>query len=206
MCPEASDGCVDWPMRCSLKPLGQRLSHSLVVALSSKTDDPMEMFGANKLISPVEIVHALFLKTESEIEAGATEETLGAFRRCFRSVTLRFQLFASDESLHFAVVNLRDQFLAISAEIERTVQQRIYEVVDFKATRESELKETVSVKTVQEMYEKQCDHASKKDITASFIEQAITVHKNMLSIPFCRKTCLLLLEIPSCVSLSGIRY
>ena len=109
------------------------LSYPLVVALESKGTEPMTLRGSIRIVSPIEIVHSLWLKTEAAIHSGAGDAVLDGFLKCFRSATLRFQVFPNMKSLHFESVNIRDQFVSTAAEIERTVCQRIHEVLDFKA-------------------------------------------------------------------------
>lgn len=95
------------------------LSHPIVVALDTPDADPMQLMGNNKVISPIEILHALWLRAEDMVESGADEATLRSFHNCFRSATITFRVVTKD--VHFEAVNIRDQFVAISAEIERTV-------------------------------------------------------------------------------------
>ena len=68
------------------------------------------------------------------------------------------------------------------------VQQKIHEVIDFKAQlQKASSGSPVSVKTIQDLYAAKAVHGSKKLVTSSFIEQAVTVHKHLLGNDVCRK-------------------
>lgn len=68
------------------------------------------------------------------------------------------------------------------------VQQKIHEVIDFKAQlQKASSGSAVSVKTIQDLYAAKAVHGSKTLVTSSFIEQAVTVHKHLLGNDVCRK-------------------
>ena len=172
----------------SLFPDGRApgLSTVLVVVLDSKDKDPMLSYGANKLISPLEVPHALWLRAEEQIESGASEETLRSYVTCFRSVSLRFDVFTCYTKTIFEAVFLRDQFVKTDTELERTVCQRIHEVLVVKAELEKAANKKLSIKGVQEQYEKNVNlRLGVQVVTDSFIEQAITVYNKLLSVPAC---------------------
>ena len=55
-----------------------RLTSPLVVILPDKSIDPEKLMGANTLVSLIEIVHAILIRTEEAINSGASEETITA--------------------------------------------------------------------------------------------------------------------------------
>eukprot|EP00959_Pyramimonas_sp_CCMP1952_P030133 631745-Pyramimonas_sp.AAC.1 len=122
------------------------------------------------------------------IEAGESDEVLGEFHKCFCTVTLRFQLFDGKKELHFEAINIRDQSVDIAKELERTVCQRILEVMETKAMLEkANGGKSIGVKALELEYKKHTKHGANNIVTDSFIEQAATVNKNLLSVPACRE-------------------
>lgn len=154
---------------------------TVVVALRSAEDDPMESRGALRVLSPLEVLHTLIFKVGQAIEAGCSDTDLDAWRRCMLSVSVRFVVAADGDELHFMAINLRDQQVGAGMELERTCAQRIFEVIDFKVKREK-VQGKMSVLDVVKAYTTHARLAKTTEkVTNGFLEMAMSVWSRLFS-------------------------
>ena len=159
----------------------------LVVIGVSPSDNPLEMKGAMRALSPIEILHAFVFKVADDIGNACHDDILLTHGQCSLSMTFRFVKCLTDEDRHFMAVNLRDQIVNTATELERTTCQRIFEVVDFKSKQEKK-GTLMSVATLCGVYEQRAKLSKKGDaVTASFVESALSVWNRLLTIPECRQ-------------------
>ena len=150
----------------------------IVVAVDS--DSTIE-FGKLDRLSPDELEHAFIFAIARQIDAGATNEELLAWRRVSLTVTISFEQIENETERLWRAVRLREQLTANFQNMARTALQRIYEVVEVRNRADTHAGGTgVSAQSLAAMYNDKGKLVGES-MTANFIEQALTVHKVLLS-------------------------
>ena len=148
------------------------------------TDDPMELRGKLKRVSPEELPHALLLRIGDQIEEGVSEDRLREWRHTLLSASFHFKHLESDDSRYWESVRAREHLVVDCSAMARDAIQRIYELVSFKVKQEKKTGK-LSSQQIADLYCRHGDLAKSagEEITKHMVENALAVHANVLSTP-----------------------
>ena len=155
---------------------------TIVVAVD-QDEDPMKMKGSLERISPEEIEHALLLRIADRISQGADEDELRAWLLVALTVTIEFRLKPNSLDRVWEAVRTREELTTNYAMMARSAMQRVYEVIEFRAIYNKSHGQ-ISNADLADAYNKKGRIATgdgQDEVSAYFVEQAISVHKHLLS-------------------------
>ncbi len=112
------------------------LKQTLTIVLNAKSDDPSAQKGNLRCGSPIEIPHGFVIALAMKIRNGARNAVLKTARNAALSVTMKFVVGGTVRLNHIISVNCRELLVRTGEEVERTVTQRIFEVMTFKMAHE----------------------------------------------------------------------
>ena len=179
--------------RYNFKPLQppSSLGFNVVVCMDAADSDVMSQKGAMQRLSSAEPVFAVLLSVAEavqEVEAGTADQSvLLQWRQVMLTATFAFEVIPSGEPRYWRAQNLRQGLIEVGLVAQLSVRQWIYDVVGFKVAKEKEFQKAVSATTLAKLYNDNVRWAgSSESLSDSFVDQAITVYRRVLSLPDAR--------------------
>ncbi len=157
----------------------------IVIGIGSD-DDPMALKGKLERLSPEELEHALILRIAERVEAHAPPDELLEWRRVTLTVTLVFKGIDNLPDRLWHSVYIRERLITNYNTMARSAYQRIFEIIEVKSMYEN-LSGPLNNERLAKMYNDNAGMASASEITTTFIEMAISVHRNCFSLPAAKK-------------------
>lgn len=112
-------------------------------------------------------------------------------RQCALSVSACFVDLPSDDALHWQAVQEREDFGTDFEAMRRSAVQRLYEIVNYKKRKEDLTKNTLTTQQLQEEYKKVKLGTNSEEVSDTFIEMALKVHRTCFSVPSIMKLLLM---------------
>ena len=157
----------------------RHLKDVVEIAVSHHDYDLDACKGKWALLSPAEQIHGILLHLAGRVDSGAEDSELRAWKRVLLSTPAMVQVVAGDKEMYWASYEARQHIVQNSDSFKRTARQMAYEVVYF---RDHILgNPNIDVRMLQEEYTKRSNaESTKRDMSDSFIKDAVTVHDKLL--------------------------
>jgi hypothetical protein len=149
----------------------------LVIGLEPSDVDTHAKKHNFKLLSPIEIPHSLIVKCAQAIENGA--ENLDTYKKLFLTATGRFEILLMDD-WHFRAVDLRNEIVNAGDDLQRTVQQQMFEIMDFRIQREKATNGPVTNQSIELAYKQHTLGNKREKVSDFFLTATWSVYKNIL--------------------------
>lgn len=120
---------------------------------------------------------------------GAAENEMNLWASHGRSCAMKFVKAADFEDVHFTAVQHREKIRVCGELLQRSQLGRVYEVVNFKLTKEKKLKARgesggLGAKQIYLDYSVRGDLApSSEPVSETFVDNALTIKERMLNVP-----------------------
>ena len=107
---------------------------------------------------------------------------LGKWRDALLTASFKFEVVPAGDDRYWRAQNLRQEAIEMGIVSQLSVRQWIYDVVGFKTSKEDQLGKELSAAQVAKYYHEKMKYARGTDqVSASFVDSAITVHRRVLS-------------------------
>ena len=160
-----------------------------IVLVTDLNFNPLEHQGSLRRLSPEEINFARVIGISMAIDAGASEETLRAFKTDLQCASFQFEFHEGglDNPSHSGVkraINLRESMRQVAKAVGRDCLQRIYEVLRIrKLMEQSAGNKQVSTQALVDYYEKEIRLSTDSEaVSKTFIEQTSVVYNTILKV------------------------
>ncbi|CAK0896993.1 unnamed protein product [Prorocentrum cordatum] len=155
---------------------------SVTIGVAKDSDDVPSLMASHSLKppSPEEKRFAFVEAIARDIRAGKGDFVLKRQRAL--SVSACFVDLSTDDALHWQAVQEREDFGTDFEAMRRSAVQRLYEIVNYKKRKEDLLKNTLTTLQLQEEYKKVKLGSYSEEISDTFIEMALKVHKTCFGI------------------------
>ena len=151
-----------------------------VVALVESQDASA---GGLQRLTPEEIDHAILFSLAEAIGKDVGDPILRRWVKMLLSFPMTFEVVPEGDSRMWRAQNLREELVDIGETVRRSTTQRIHDIVGFKMEKEAEKHETWNAFKVAKQYKVYVKLArSSEEISQTFVENAITIHKRLLSV------------------------
>ena len=162
----------------------ERSPYRVQVALDWCDHDACTSAGSLQRFSPEEIDHACLFSIAEAIEKKVPDAVLRAWIQLILSYPMEFHVVAAGDARMWKGQNLREAMVDVGDTVKRSVSQRVHDVAGFKTEKETESNQAVSAAKTASIYTKMMVMArSSEQISCSFVEGAVSIHKRMLSVP-----------------------
>ena len=156
----------------------------VVISIKDKGINPLTQRGILRAISPEEIRCAMLFAIARDIERGAPDGDLSAWRCHVLSTTTQFVYTASHDDEYFAACQLRENMGQDHESMSRTALQRVFEIARF---RENQIRvhgpTAGSATAVFKAYERVKTAGNQQPYSLTAIDVALTLMSRMLCIP-----------------------
>ena len=154
-----------------------------IFAVDDPKIDVTKHFGSLQRISPIEPQLALLMSMADAVKQGAVDTVLLKWRQIVLSAPVTFEVMAEGEPRYWRAQNIRQEWIEQGETAQLSVRQWVYDIVGFKDAKESEMQKTLSAKAVSDLFEKHMHYArSTEKVKPTFVDNALTVHKRLLSL------------------------
>ncbi|CAK0817571.1 unnamed protein product [Prorocentrum cordatum] len=154
-----------------------------VFAVDSSDMDVTKHLGSLQRLSPIEPQLALLMAIADAVKQQAEDSILSKWMQVVLSAPVTFEVVLPGDMRYWRAQNIRQEWIEHGETAQLTVRQWVYDIVGFKAAKEKELEKTLGAKDVSELYEKKMKYArSTEKVKPTFVDNAITVHKRLLSL------------------------
>lgn len=160
----------------------------VTVAVENKSQAAHRPDSGWPRLSPPEPVHAMLLSMQEAIQNHVSDGCLKDWRRLCLTVPFSFEMVAVGEPRFWRAQNLREQAVQHGLVVQMSLRQRIFDVAGFKLAKEKATGQDFSAEKVAKLYAQHLKLASNSEaISNSFVEDALAIHKRVLSLDPCQK-------------------
>ncbi|CAK0907003.1 unnamed protein product [Prorocentrum cordatum] len=154
-----------------------------VFAVDNPAMDVTMHLGSLQRLSPIEPQLALLMGMADAVKKEAEDSVLLKWRQVALSAPVTFEVQAEGDTRHWRAHNIQQEWIETRDTAQLSVRQWVYDIVGFKEAKEKDIGKTLGSKELSQLYEKHMKYAkSTLHVKPTFVDNAITVHKRLLSL------------------------